>query len=98
MFLVQPGQRLSFIRHPLDYTFKIKMLSFSEAREIINSGEPVDIVIHKKNGERIEANNVVCTSSYHKGNTFKLKFLDSNEFRDMKAVLLTELNGEEIYL
>lgn len=74
------------------------MPHLTEAREIINSGEPVDLVIHKLNGERIIANNVVCTSSFHKGNTFNLRFLNSNEFRKMKAVLLTEINGEEVYL
>ena len=74
------------------------MLHHTEARKVIVSKEPVDLVIHKLNGERIVANNVVCTSSYHKGNTFNLKFQDSEEFRKMKAYLLTELNGEEVYL
>lgn len=65
---------------------------------MIESKEPVDLKLWKMNGEIIEANNVVCTSSYFKGNTFNLKFLDSNEFRKIKAVCIHEVNGEEVYL
>lgn len=74
------------------------MIHLTEARKIICSGEPVDLVLHKLNGERVYANNVRCTSSYYKANTVKLQFLDSKEIRDFKAILITHINGTEVYL
>lgn len=74
------------------------MLHLSDARKIIESGDPFSVSFIKKDGELVHANNVVCTSSYHNGNTFNLKFLDSNEFRKIKAVLIINISGEEIYL
>lgn len=75
------------------------MLHLDKVRSILNSHEPIDsIVFYKMNGELVIAENVVCTSSYHKGNTFKIKWLNSFSFRDVKAFLIIELNGEEVYL
>lgn len=73
-------------------------MHIGKARLLIESKEPVDLKLWKMNGEIIVANNVICTSSYFKGNTFNLKFLDSNEFRKIKAVCIHEVNGEEVYL
>jgi hypothetical protein len=74
------------------------MQHLANARKIIESGEPFSLSFWKKNGEIVHAENVVCTSSYFHGNTFNLKFLNSNEFRKVKAVLIHEVCGEEVYL
>jgi hypothetical protein len=74
------------------------MLHLANARKIIESGEPFDCRFWKRNGEIVTAENVVCTSSYFHGNTFNLKFLNSEQFRKVKAVLIFEVSGEEVYL
>lgn len=74
------------------------MLHLAQARKIIESHEPFSCSFWKKNGEIVHAQNVVCTSSYFHGNTFNLKFLDSEEFRKVKAVLIFNVCGEEIFV
>lgn len=74
------------------------MLHLAQARKIIESNEPFNLSFWKKNGELVHATNVVCTSSYFHGNTFNLKFLTSEQFRKVKAVLICHVNDEEVYL
>lgn len=74
------------------------MLHLAQARKIIESGDPIDISFWKKNGEIVHAKNVVCTSSYFEGNSFNFKWLASNEFRKVKALLIFKINGEEVFV
>lgn len=74
------------------------MLHIAQARKIIESHEPVDISFWKQNGDIVHAQNVVCTSSYFQGNTFNFKWLESEQFRKVRASLIFNVNGEEIYL
>lgn len=74
------------------------MLSLATARKIIESGDPVNLSFWKKNGEIVHASNVKCSSSNFENNTFNLVFLDSQEVRKIKALLLFNVNGEEICL
>jgi hypothetical protein len=74
------------------------MIHLTEARKIIESGEPISIGFFKANGEKVEADNVVCTSSNFHNNTFTLKFKISNQFRKIHAVLVYHVNGTEVAL
>ena len=74
------------------------MLHLAQARKIIESHEPFNLSFWKKNGEIVHAENVVCTSSYFRGNTFNLKWPNSEEFRKVKASLIFNVNGEEVFL
>ena len=74
------------------------MLHLAQARKIIESHQPFNISFWKKNGEIVHAEDVVCTSSYFHGNTFNLKWLNSEEFRTVKAALIFDVNGEEVFL
>ncbi len=74
------------------------MLHLAQARKIIESGDPFDVSFWKRNGEIVDARNVVCTSSYFRGNTFNFKWIESSQFRKVKALLIFNVNGEEIYL
>jgi hypothetical protein len=74
------------------------MLHLNEARKLIESGDPIDLIYVKENGALMNARNVICTSSFFNGNTFNLKFLDSNQFRKIHAFLIINVSGEEIYL
>lgn len=74
------------------------MIHLGQARKIIESREPINIGFWKRNGEIVFARNVVCTSSFFNGNTFNFKFLDSEQFRKIKAVLIFNINDEEVYV
>ncbi|MFZ4705456.1 MAG: hypothetical protein ACOYMF_05555 [Bacteroidales bacterium] len=74
------------------------MLHLSKARKLIESHDPLDISFWTRKGEIIHAHNVVCTSSFFHGNTFNIKFLDSGEFRKVKALLIFNVSGEEVYV
>jgi len=74
------------------------MLHLSQARKVIESGEPFDVSFWKINGEIVHAQNVVCTSSNFKNNSFNFKWLDSGEFRKVKALLVFQVTGEEVFI
>lgn len=74
------------------------MLHLAQARKMLESREPVNLSFWKKNGEIVHAENVVCTSSYYHGNTFNLKFINSEQTRKIKALLIFNINGEEVYV
>lgn len=74
------------------------MLHLAQARKIIETHQPIDISFWKKNGDIVHAVNVVCTSSYFKNNTFNFKWLDSEEFRKVKALHIFNVNGEEVFV
>jgi hypothetical protein len=74
------------------------MIHLSQARKIIESGDPMAIGFWKENGEEVKAKNVVCTSSNFQRNTFNLKFRDSNQFRKIHAVLVFMVNETEVCL
>jgi len=74
------------------------MLHLSVARKIIESGQPLQIGFWKKNGEACTNDSVVCTSSNYARNTFNLKFLESGEIRTIRAILVFEVNHEEVVL
>lgn len=74
------------------------MLHLAAARKIIESHQPVNLSFWKRNGEIVHARNVVCTSSYFHGNTFNLKWIASGEIRKVKATLIFNVNGEEIFV
>jgi hypothetical protein len=74
------------------------MLHLSNARKIIESGDSFDVSFWKRNGEIVHAKNVVCTSSNFHGNTFNIKFIDSGEIRKIRAILIFNVSGEEVFL
>ena len=74
------------------------MLHLAQARKIIESGDPFDVSFWKKNGEIVHASDVVCTSSNFEGNTFNFKWLTSDQFRKVKALLIFKINKEEVFV
>jgi hypothetical protein len=67
-------------------------------REMLRSGAVCSIRHWKSDATIVTANRVICTSSYYKGNTFNLKFLDSGEFRTVRAITIFEINDMEVYI
>ncbi len=74
------------------------MLSIYRARQILESKQKVSLKFWDKDGCIIEANDVVCTSSFWEGNTFNILFTVSGEVRKIRAWNIFELNGEEVCL
>lgn len=65
---------------------------------MLKTGEAVSIKFWKEDGSIVVADNVICTSSYHHGNSFNFKFLGSGQFRKVRAVSIFEINNMEVYL
>lgn len=74
------------------------MLNSAVVRKMIESGEVVDISFWKKNGEIVHAKKVRCTSSNFENSTYNFFFTESEEVRKVKASLIFNINGEEVYL
>ena len=74
------------------------MISIYKARKILESKQDVSLKYWDKNGSVIEADQVVCTSSYHANNTVNLLHTTSREVRKIRLWNIFELNGEEVCL
>jgi hypothetical protein len=67
-------------------------------RTMLKSGERVSIKFWKDTGEIVVADDVICTSSYRHGNSFNIKFLNSGQFRKVKAISIFEINDLEVFI
>lgn len=74
------------------------MMHLAQARKLIESNDPFDLSFFTKSGEVIHARHVVCLSSNFKNNTFNIKFLENGEIRRVRATLIFNISGEEVYL
>lgn len=75
------------------------MIHINTVRKIINSGEPFSCrVWESSTGEILNYNDVVCTSSNFRNNTFNIKILSSEQIRKVKMICVFEINNEEIYI
>lgn len=73
-------------------------IHINTAREMLRSGDALDLKFWKTDGTIVHANQVICTSSHFKGNTVNLKFLTSNQFRKVRMVTIFEINGMEVFM
>lgn len=74
------------------------MMSIYKVRRVLKSKQEVSVKYWDREGDVIEADRVVCTSSYHENNTFNLLHIVSREVRKVRAWNVFELNGEEVCL
>lgn len=74
------------------------MITNYEARQLLESKQEVIIKYWTKAGDIISCDQVVCTSSFHKNNTFNILFIESREVRKLRAWHIFELKGEEVCL
>jgi len=75
-----------------------KQIHISDARRILDTGAVVDLKVWKSNGEILEYNGVITTSSHFRGGTRQLKFEKSGEVRRVRDVCIFGINGMEVYL
>ena len=77
------------------------MLHFNKITSVVERTDskgnkiPFSCTYSKLSGEIIEANNLICISTYHKG-TINVKF-ENDEIRTLKLIRILILNGKKIY-
>jgi hypothetical protein len=63
-------------------------------------GKPkrVNLKFYKQStGEKVDANDVILTSYYHRNGTLNIKW-PNGDVRKIRLALITEFNGKEVYL
>ena len=76
----------------------MKLVHINTMREMLKTGQAVSLKFWKDDGSIVSADNVICTSSYHHGNTFNIKFLGSGQFRKIRAITIFEINNLEVFI
>ncbi|MDR2086833.1 MAG: hypothetical protein LBP72_06620 [Dysgonamonadaceae bacterium] len=74
------------------------LIHINTMRLMLNSGEAVSLKFWKDDGSIVSADNVICTTSHYKSNTFNLKFLTSKVFRTVRAITIFEINDMEVFI
>lgn len=73
-------------------------IHFNTVRQMLRSGDAIDVKFWKSDGTIVHANNVICTSTNYQNNTVNLKFLTSKQFRKVRMVSIFEINGMEVFM
>jgi hypothetical protein len=74
-------------------------IHITTVREMLKSGQAVSLKFWRlDDAEIITANNVICTSGYHHGNTINIKFLNSGQFRKIRVITVFEINDMEVFI
>lgn len=73
-------------------------IHMNTARQMLRSGDALDIKFWKSDGSIVHAGNVICTSTNYQNNTVNLKFLTSKQFRKVRMVSIFEINGMEVFM
>ena len=74
------------------------MLSIFNVKKQLETKVPANLKFWDKDGQVIEANEVVCTSSYNENNTINLLFTISRVSRTVRILSIFEFNGVEVCL
>lgn len=74
------------------------MIGINTLRKILDSKEPFDCKVWRKDAEILHYKNVICTSTNFKRNTANLLFIESRQMRKVRIVMFFEINDIEIYL
>ena len=73
-------------------------IHITTARTMLNSGDPVDLVVWKADGSIIELQNCISLSHNHYGGWRNIKILASGECRRVRDVCIFKINDLEVYL
>ncbi len=69
-----------------------------DARRLLDTGQPVSLVYIKKNGQRMEARNVVSLRYDFYTGLRTIKFLANGQNRTIHDVLIIAINEFEVFL
>ena len=68
------------------------------ARQMLNSGDPVDISVWKSDGAILEFHNVISLRYNFYGGWRNVKILSSGEMRKIRDCCIFRVNGLEVFL
>lgn len=69
-----------------------------DARRLLDAGQPVSLVYIKKNGQRMEARNIVSLRYDFYTGLRTIKFLTNGQKRTIHDVLIIAINEFEVFL
>ncbi len=75
-----------------------QLLHITEARKLLNSGEPVDLDIWTQSGQIVHLSNCISLRYSFYGGYRNVKIRNSGQIRKVRDVLIFRINGLEVYL
>lgn len=77
----------------------MKAIHINDARKILDSGQPCDLVVWKlSTGDILYYKGVQCVGSHFRGGTHKILLPNSRVLREFRDVTLWQINGMEVFL
>lgn len=73
-------------------------IHITTARQMLNSGDPVDISVWKSDGSILELRNVISLRYSFYGGWRNIKLLQSGEMRKIRDCCIFRINGLEVFL
>ena len=73
-------------------------IHISTARKLIDSGDPVDLKVWKKDGSVMTLNRCVGLKYDFRNGTRTIKILASRQIRTIRDVCVFEVNGQTVFL
>ncbi len=75
-----------------------RSVHISTARQMLNSGDPVDISVWKSDGSILNLSNAVSLRYSYYGGWRNMKLLNSGEMRRVRDACIFAINGLEVFL
>ena len=75
-----------------------RSIHISTARHLLNSGDPVDISVWKKDGSILELRNIISLRYDFYGGWRNVKALTSGEIRRIRDCTIFRVNSLEVFL
>lgn len=73
-------------------------IHITTARQMLNSGDPVDISVWKSDGSILELHNVISLRYSFYGGWRNIKLLHSGQMRKIRDCCIFRINGLEVFL
>lgn len=75
-----------------------KSIHISTARHILNSGDPIDLLVWKSDGSILELRNCISLRYNFYGGWKNVKILSSGECRKIRDALIFRVNDCDVFL
>ena len=75
-----------------------RSVHITTARQMLNSGDPVDISVWKSDGSILELHNVISLRYSFYGGWRNIKLLQSGQMRKIRDCCIFRINGLEVFL
>lgn len=75
-----------------------RSVHITTARQMLNSGDPVDISVWRSDGSILELRNVISLRYSFYGGWRNIKLLQSGQMRKIRDCCIFRVNGLEVFL